>query len=348
MEEELSKAIFEEIRSQLRDRVAGYQLLLLEYQTPLFRNELLDAIKLHEEAVQRPDPTPAERERVLDQLGVLNNMDDRLRGHWKELQKSMGSRTLLLTNIAHYQRSSGAWLMVDYTGKPAGRLYDWASGLVELIDNVSSSGVGSIDEDFKQYQRTFVRPLKEMMLNHDHIETRLRAAATGSTHPAGEIFRLIDQCDWTNLAAAVVNDRKLAVTLFGAKQLNNGCWSLQFGKLVLQKIDRIGGKYFTELSTPSRYTLSKRARVLSAKKAAHVARHSSSIPPSPASDRHGEDSAAAAIAPKGVFDKVVSGLGLGRTGSGLRSIVRRGTLTTSPGASLDSTTQLVDTREKAG
>lgn len=346
MEEKRSQPLSEDVRSELRVRVVGYELLLLEYQTPLFRNELLDAIKLHEEAIHRPDPTPAERERVADQLGVLDKMDGRLHKHWKELQKSMSSRTALLANIANYQRYLGAFLMIEYTGRAIVKHHDWASDHVKTIDDVGS-GVGNIDQDFRLYQQTFVRPLKEMMLSHDHVERRLRAASAGSRHPEGEIHRLIDQCDWPNLAAAVVNDRELAVTLFGAKQVNKEIWSPQFRRSVLQHIEGIRDKYFAELSTPTKYTLSKRARDLSAKKAARAARHSSPSPRSLASVRHTGDSSAVAAA-KTVYIKVVSGLRLGRTGSKPKSIIHHGTSTNSPEAGLDSTTQLIEEKENAG
>lgn len=345
-DEKRPQTITQEVRSELSKRIAGYRLLLVEYHTPLFRNELLDAIKLNEEALKSPDPTPAELERVLDQLGVLDRMDERLHKHWDELQKSMSSRTVLLANISTYQRYLGAWLILDYAGKHAGKRYDWASSMVKIIDDVGS-GVGSVDEDFRRHQQTFVRPLKEMMLNQDHVERRVRAAAAGSTHPTGEIHLLIDQCDWQNLAASVVHDRELAVALFDAKPINPEIWSATFGKSVMQLIDGIRDKYFTELSTPTKYTLSKRARDLSAKKAARAGRRSSSTPPSPGSVGHAEESPAVAAA-KSVYNKVVSGLGLGRTGSSLRSIVHRGFPKTSPGASLDSTTQLIDSGEKAG
>lgn len=347
-EEERSQSGSEEVRSDdLRTRVLCYELLLVDYQTPLFHNELLDAIKLHKEAIQRPDPTPAERERAADQLVVLDNLDKRLHKHWNELQESMSSRTVLLAYIADYQRYLGQRMILDYTGKRGGESHGWASELVKTIDDVGISGVGRIDEDFTLYQLTFVRPLKEMMLNQDHVERRLRIAATGSTHPAGEIYRLVDQCDWPNLAAAVLNDRALAETLFGSKQFNKNIWSPQFGRYVVQKIDDTRDKYFAELSTSTKYTLSKRARDLSTKKAARASHHSSSTRPSPASIRSAEDSTAVATA-KSVYSKFVSGLGLGRTGSSLRSIVHRGTSTTSPGASLDSTTQLIEEKEKAG
>ncbi|KAG6363827.1 hypothetical protein INS49_008930 [Diaporthe citri] len=345
-EDKTWQTIFEEARFDLRTRIQGYELLLVEYQTPLFRNELLDAIKLHEEAIQRPDPTPAERERVVDQLDVLDKMDGRLHKHWKELQKNMSFRIVLLASIADFQRFLGAWLMLEYTGKCIVKSHNWAVGLVNTIDDVGS-GTGRIDEEFSLYQQTFVRPLKEMMLNRDHVEGRIRAASAGSTHPAGEIHRMIDQCDWPNLAAAVVSDRELAATLFGAKQVNKDIWSPQFGRSVLQKVDDTRDKYFAQLSTTTKYTLSRRARELSAKKAARAARQSSSTHSSPASVRNPEDSSAVAAA-KSVYSKVVSGLGLGRTVPSLRSFIHRGTSTTSPGASLDSTTQLIGEKEKAG
>lgn len=184
------------------------------------------------------------------------------------------------------------------------------------------------------------------MLDQDHVETRLRAAAAGSAHPAGEIYRLIDECEWQALAAQIVNDRRLAVTLFGARQVNRDFWSVQFGKSVLRLIDGVRDKYFTELETWEKYTLSRRARDLSFKEvAARAAARipSSTTPPSPASARQAGDSATAA-AHKSVFGKFVRGLGLGlgRMGLGLRSVIHRGE------AGLDSTSQLIEEKEKVG
>lgn len=350
----------EEARDQIRIRLAGYRLLLSEYHTPLFHNELLDAIKLHEEALSHPDPTPAQRERLRDQLGVLDNMNERLQKRWRGLHRRMSSHQSLLAGISNFQRYLGAWLMLDYSGKHkhAGKRYDWASDIVEAIDDVGGDssgsdgdgdGSGGGEEDFRVYHRMFVRPVREMMLDQDHVETRLRAASTGSSHPAGEIYRLIDECEWQALAAHVVNDRRLAVTLFGARQVNKDFWSAQFGKNVLRLIDGVRNKYFTELETWEKYTLSRRARDLSFKKVA--ARAAARIPPStppspPASARQAGDSAAAA-ARKSVFGKFVRGLGLGRMGLGLRSVVHRGISRNPAMADLDSKSQLIEEKEKA-
>lgn len=341
------QAFTDEVRLDLEVRLERYKLLLHDYQTPLFYNRLLDAIRLHEEAVQAPTPTPAEHERLLDQLVVLDNMDARIDQHWDELHKSMTFRTTLLAKVTEYQSKLGAWLMLDYTGRCAATC-DWASRIIGYIDNIGSDGVGNIHDDYKLYQRAFVRPLKEMMLNQDHVKKRLRIAASETTgRPAGIIHSLIDRCDWGALAYAVINDRELAVTLFGAKQLNEGFWSQEFGKLAVQKIDDIRDKYFAELLTPEDYTLSKRARKLSAEKAARTANKLSPLPVSPASPLLAEEALAVAAA-KSIYNKVISGLGFEGTGSKLRSIVNRRTSTTSPWTSLDSTTQLIDPKEKDG
>lgn len=93
MDYNTSKATAEEIKLVIRQRINRHKLLLLEYQTPLFRDELLDAIKLHSEAFHRPDPTPAKRERALDQITVLDNMTDGLEKH---------NRSALLASISNY------------------------------------------------------------------------------------------------------------------------------------------------------------------------------------------------------------------------------------------------------
>ncbi|KAJ0110252.1 hypothetical protein J7T55_000685 [Diaporthe amygdali] len=343
MDEKALQPINEEVRSALRSRLSGYQVLLLEYQTPLFRNELLDAIKLHEEALQRPDPTAAERQRVIDQLTVLDNMDDRLNKRWGELHKSMDYRVVLLANISEYQRALGAWLILNYGGKPHDQPSLWASMLVGVIDDFRDDA-NTLGKDFKVYQDVFVRPLKEMMLNQDHVEKRLRLAAARPTYSTGEIHRLIDQCDWPNLAAAVFHDRELAVVVFGARPLDPKVWEPHIGKTALQRIDELRDKYFSELLTPTTYTISRRAIALSTKQAARAAHHSSPRPLSSAGNQHSEESSAVTAA-KSVYNKFVSGLGLGRTGSSLRSIAHNGPSTTSPKESLDSKNQFADETE---
>lgn len=350
-EDEQFEPLNEEVRSALKSRIEAYQRLLLEYQTPLFHNEVVDAIKLHEKILQHPEPTPAERHRVLDQIRVLDKIHGRLDKHWSELHKDMNFWLTLITNIDNYEHCLIAWIFLDYTPKYGGKAYKWPASIVESIDNIHN-GTGKVDEDFRIYQRAFARPVKEMMLDPDNVERRLRIAATGSTHPTGEIDRFIDECDWHSLAAALLSDRELVAAIFDARHLNpdHKLWkSPTFGPSVLQKINSVRDRYFTRLSAPTSYALSKRARELTAKKAARAAARRASTSPTPqsqGSDGQAEEPSAVTAA-KNAYKKLV-GVGLGRAGASLRAIVRRGPSMTTPGATLDSTTQLIDTKEKGG
>ncbi|KAG6355608.1 hypothetical protein INS49_003570 [Diaporthe citri] len=233
--------------------------------------ELLDATKLHEEMLQRPDPTISEQQRTLSELAHLDSIDAQLVEHWKDLHTSLISRTALLANIMGYQGFFATSILLDYAGhspREAG-LGSWVSKHLETLNKHHSTGEKS-DKDIKLYQKTFASPKKEMMLDQDHVERRLRIAAA-QPYPTGEIFRLIDECDWASLAAMLIDDRKLAVTLYSQKPLDPKSYNDNISKIVLRKMDEIKDKYFTDLSRASTYTTSKHAKDLSARKAAGLA-----------------------------------------------------------------------------
>lgn len=327
----------QEVRSILSQRVAGYQILLLDNLTPLFQKELLDATKLHEEILQRPDPTLPEQQRVFGQLAHLDSIDAQLMQHWKDLHSSLISRTALLANIMGYQGFLATSILLDYAGhspREAG-LESWVSSHVETLDKHYSTG-DKVDKDNKLYQQTVAIPIKEMMLDQEHVEKRIRIAAA-QPYPTGEIYRLIDECDWANLAAMLIDDRKLAVTLYGQRPLDPKSYNDNISKIVLRKMDEIRDRYFTDLSSASRYATSKHARDLSARKAA-------GLPISTEPNRHSEGDWAVTTA-KGVFNKVISSLGLGASTSPT-STGQSGPSNASPRLSSDSTAQLLDPSNK--
>lgn len=168
----------QEVRSILSQRVAGYQILLLDNLTPLYQKELLDATKLHEEILQRPDPTIQEQQRILGQLAHLDSIDAQLMQHWKDLHTSLISRTALLANIMGYQGFLATSILLDYAGHSpheAG-LESWVSSRVETLDKHYSAG-DKADKGVKLYQQTVASPIKEMMLDQEHVEKRIRIAA---------------------------------------------------------------------------------------------------------------------------------------------------------------------------
>lgn len=287
--------------------------------------------------LQRPDPTISEQQRTLNQLTHLDSIDAQLMEHWKDLHTSLTSRTALLANIMGYQGFFATSILLDYAGhspREAG-LEPWVVRHVETLNKHHSTGEIT-DQDIKLYQQTFASPIREMMLDQDHVEKRIRIAVA-QPYPTGEIYRLIDECDWANLAAMLIDDRALAVTLYGQKPLDPKSYNDNIAKIVLRKMDEIRDRYFTDLSTASTYTTSKHARDLSARKAA-------GLPISTEPNRHSDGDWAVATA-KGVFNKVISSLGLG-AGTSPTSAGQLGPSNASPRASTDSTAQLLPSRNK--
>ncbi|KAI3392078.1 hypothetical protein diail_6184 [Diaporthe ilicicola] len=329
----------QEIRLILSGRVGGYQLLLLDYLTPLFHKELLDAIKQHEEMLQRPDPTISEQQRALRQLGHLNSIDTQLSEHWKDLHTGLVSRTALFANIIRYQGFLATSILLDYTGhslQEAG-FDSWVSSQIETLDvHQKTAEESKKDLDIKLYRQTVATPIKELMLDQDHVERRIRIAAA-KPYPTGEIYRLIDECNWSALAMMLIRDRELAVTLYSQKPLDPNSYNDNIAKTVFRKMDEIRDRYFTELPSPSTYTTSKYAQERSARKAAGLP-----LPPEPS--RHSEGDWALAAA-KGVYNKVISSLGMGAGASPgpSRHSMPSGD---SPRPSIDSTTHLLSSKNR--
>lgn len=340
MDDKASGTAAQEVRSVLNDRVLRYQTLLSDNLTPLFYKELQEATRLHEDMLQRPDPTIVEQQNTLEQLTNLDNIDAKLREHWKELHTSLDSRTYLLANTMLFQEFLARSMLFDYSGRSPREvgLDHWKSPMVEYLN--LHYGVGDkSDEDISLYQRTFAGPLKEMMLDKDHVEHRMTLAAARPTYPTGAIYRLTDQCDWPSLASILIKDRELAVVLYSQKPLKSHFYDDNIRKIVLRNIDEVRDKYFTELSSASTYTISKRAKELSVKR-------TTGQPPSSELNRLSEVDSAVATA-KGIYNRAISSLGLGGTATSLRSIVQSGSSSrASSRASMDSTAQLIGSRNK--
>lgn len=324
-------------------RVAGYQLLLWDNLTPLFNKQLLNAIRLHEKALQRPDPsTPAERKLVFEQLFLLDDVDKELTDHWNELHKSLRFRTAVLATLFGYQKFFTVELLLDYAGKSQDANDIWLPNCLETMDSHYSAADKS-ETDFDFYKHFVTKALKELMLNQEFVEKRLRIAA--ANNPIGDIYSLIDKCDWLSLAAMLIGDRELAKALFGGRPLDPRLYNDDVLKMVLREIDKIKSKYFTDLSSPSIYTISKHAKNLSPKKAAQAVRQSSGQPLSPAITQYSEDSSAVTAA-LNIYKRVVNGLGIGGTDRRLRDTVQSDFSAALSRASLDWTAPLIDPRKK--
>jgi hypothetical protein len=111
------------------------------------------------------------------------------------------------------------------------------------------------------YQTAIVLPVEEILLDPNYVGEKLKAAATPQKHPGGDVQRLIDECDWASLAAALVRDRELAVELSQKPPVDRGRYEFDpnMSNKILRRINNIAPKYLTELPSPSQYTLNNRA-----------------------------------------------------------------------------------------
>lgn len=245
-----SNDTFAQARSILSGRIIGYDLLMLDYVTPLLHKELLDATEQHEEMLQGPDPTTPDQDRVaLQQLRHLDSVDAQLSEHWKSLNEGLISRTALLANIMGYQGFLARSILLDYAGhSPRETGFDsWVSDRVQMLELYERTVWRSNkNSDIKMYQQAITTPIRELMLDQDHVERRLRIA-TAEPYPTGEIYRLIDECDWSTLAMMLIRDRELAVTLYSHKSLDPDSYNDNISNAVFRKMDKIRDRYFTAL-----------------------------------------------------------------------------------------------------
>jgi hypothetical protein len=317
-----------DIRQLIERRIINFEILLLDHLTPLLREQILHAIALHREALQQPDVDPY--------LEDLDDLHDQLKGHWTKVYGNLISRAYLLQDIILFQQFLIAKLLEDYTNEPCPVnkwVLDQAKCIIEQEDHAMARDGSVVDTT---YQVHVVFPLEEMMLSRDHVENKLLAAAIGLGHSGSDIQRLIDRRDWLNLAMVLTNDRGLALKLFEGQP--SGICDAKTYERILQGIDQIKGKYFTELLDSSTFTISTHAREMSAGQAS--SQYNIGSPPAPLTIRpsnsrpHSEDPSSRNSWTWGIYDVIVSSL------KGTKP-----TYSTSSDANCEETTSLVNLKK---
>lgn len=323
----------QQVRMVIKQRVDTYNVLFLDLMTPLLKKEVQNAVKVHTEFLNLPTPLASERSHMLDQLGNLDTLHDRLTEHWAKVHGDLALRSSLLTNIALFQVFLSEKLLQDYTGKSF-EPTPWALNQASLVElrSIGAADSGRIDA---AYDRHIEFPLQEMLLDPSHVADKLRVLTRQPKHPGGDIQRLIDECDWPSLANTLVNDRALAAELFQQTPIDPDAFDANTSKKVLRRMDEITAKYFTELTSPSKYTLSRLAIQRAAKRSSGAA---DTMSPDVVS--YAEEPSFVAGA-KGIYGRLASGLGLSGMSSNLRSLAHNSSST-----SLDEKARLIDDRKK--
>jgi hypothetical protein len=260
-----------DIRPYIERRIIDFEILSLEHPTPLLREQIRHAVALHREALEHPDFDPY--------LKDLDDLQHQFEEHWAKIYGDAISRATLLQDIIMFQRFLIAKLLEDYMNEPcpvSTWVLDQAKCIVEQEDYTGAKDGSNMDTAYRVH---VVYPLEEMMLDRDHVENKLRAAAMGQEHSGSAIQPLIDKCDWSNLATALAYDRDLALKLFEVQPPDANIFDAKTYQRILHGIDEIKGKYFSELSDSSTFTISTYAREMSAGQAS--SQYNIGSPPAP-------------------------------------------------------------------
>lgn len=275
--------------SCLEWRIRNYEMLFVQSVTPLLRQELHRASRMHRGAIDdlklQKDP------QYLQELDIVHQ---RLQEHWTKVFGDLISHSRLTANIGKFQSFVAGSLQEDYTGKPyTVKLFDvdqaflvaWHDAAVEAgfqdigghsritSDESAGSQVRVGNECFaghqnelllEAYNLSVVYPLQELLFVQEAVENRLRMIEDRGHRQGGKVQNIIDQRDWPKLATTLVQDKRLALELAEQNTVVPGLFGYDKKVAVLRGIDQTRSKYFSSLSSPANYALSKHALELSA------------------------------------------------------------------------------------
>lgn len=329
------------------------------------RQEITTAIELFRKALELQDAQLLDPE----YLESLDTMHDRLERHWTKAYGDLEKHGRLLMNLAFFQRFLTRTLLEDYNGQPyspspfslhCASLIGRANNRLSVSDDGKESSGGdeipatndnnevlanddassgpsddsdSIKSDtlLEEYAKDVLDPLEELLLDEhlDVIKNKLLAFEPERRYPGGEIQRLIDQCDWHGLFAAINSDRRLSIDLFRQRPVVSGAFKDHTKGIVWSGMDKIRDKYFTLSKDGDKYIISKHARGLSSKK--ELASGNISHSPHPNStSTPGEDSEGVSWrGAKSLFKTFASGLA-GPRGAASRTKAHSASVTSGP------------------
>ncbi|KAL9103075.1 MAG: hypothetical protein Q9163_001841 [Psora crenata] len=237
----------------INHRILDLKTLLFLSLTPLLREQIRAAISLHSKALDAAETGP-----FIDDLNALYGQ---VADHWKKINQNITVAASLKQSMLTFQAFLVSKLLEDYANEPY-RLDPGMRTIVECVveqtDHSRQANEGEGGTSYAQgYYKSFIFPLEEMILNREHVEKKLRAAAERQGNPGSDIEPLVKRCDWPDLAATLVYDRELANRLFHAR-----AYRFAEHDTVIQGIDRMQKRYFAELKSATEFTINTRAHGL--------------------------------------------------------------------------------------
>ncbi|POS70430.1 hypothetical protein DHEL01_v211172 [Diaporthe helianthi] len=266
-------------RTTLEDRVAIWRFQLQrEHLTPLLRKEMESAIELVTTTTQEPWFS-----KDAHLVMRLEGLHDDINKHWSKVFKSPTNHSVLLVNINQWETFLVGTLYEDYMLKPHAvnpwepflPPNNWLSDLSSQVEHHGQPKDDRTSENQEYHHESIIFPLHEMNLASlvSHAENRLCVAAAvreaGAKGTGGYVSYLIRRCEWKLLAETLINDRQLLNTLCSHKTMHvRPEWLESHHPEMLAQMDDVQRTYFTNISSPTNFTISKHAMDLLAR---HIA-----------------------------------------------------------------------------
>lgn len=263
--------------TNLEARIALWKVQLQQERlTPLLQKEMQSAIGVMTRKMQKPQFS-----RDADLVQRLERLHNNITEHWCKVFKNPADRSLLLVNINHYEVFFVGMLYEDYMLQPVNPLEPllpgnhWFSNLSSQVQHHRQPKDDSTSNSDEEYQENILFPLEEMNLGPlvSHAENRLCTAAAarqaGAKGTGAYVSRLIQGCEWEGLAETLIYDAQLFNNLCSHNTMHvNREWLETLRPKILQRIYDLQRTYYTNISSPTNYTISKHAMDLLARNSA--------------------------------------------------------------------------------
>ena len=216
------------------ERIRILKILLYDRQTPFLRTEIHHVIALYSKASKR---SYVEQD--------IETLYDRIAEDWTRIHKTLHSKAYLTEHIISFHQFLTSMLLADYAAQPFA-ISPWVSIRADIVKQHRAGARYNQDV----YQDCILFPVKQMMLNQDHVEKKLLAISENHSTP-GHIQHLIGRKDWPNMTIAIRNDRDLAISLFADEPFYHSLVNGTTLRKILKGIDKIEAKYLAMLGSIS-------------------------------------------------------------------------------------------------
>lgn len=192
------------LSSSIAHQIFDFETLLKGDVTPLLQTQLKHAVVAHHKALEQSLSDSNEALEDLDKL--YNKIDD----HWKCIYMDMHTAVSLFQAIWLLQHFLRFKLLEDYCNEPC-TVHPQIIKLAEQKWNAEECSEQALNA---LYQNCVILSLKELMLDHVHVENKMCAALLRDEEPGSDIQALINRHDWTSLTDTLRKNWDMMKKLF--------------------------------------------------------------------------------------------------------------------------------------